>query len=230
MIQIRGLLKDEYLYTHKDTTSYIKKCIYKMRAWQLNKLEKVVYSTTKQQKIRYTLQAVSPALKKHLKTQYGIGKTTITIANDDLPPLCNDAQVACWRTVLRAQHNIPSNASVYCYNGSAKPWQCPEKIIAFFITIYKKNTAAFLLILTQDSDIFTKLLTSTRIDNKCYKIISVTHNTIYQHLAMADIGLLFREQHLINWVSRPTKILEYRAVGLSIVHNNTVAWLTETSS
>jgi len=36
--------------------------------------------------------------------------------------------------------------------------------------------------------------------------------------------MLFREQTIVNWTSRPTKLLEYQAVGLEVVHNNTVAY------
>jgi hypothetical protein len=50
---------------------------------------------------------------------------------------------------------------------------------------------------------------------------------IYHYLAAADIGIIFRKPHIINWISRPTKILEYQAVGLKIIHNNTVAMLAD---
>jgi len=50
---------------------------------------------------------------------------------------------------------------------------------------------------------------------------------LYVYLAAADYGLLFRHKDIINWVSRPTKMLEYQAVGLKIIHNNTIEWLSE---
>jgi hypothetical protein len=54
---------------------------------------------------------------------------------------------------------------------------------------------------------------------------NVPHGMIYRYLAACDIGLIFREPHLINWTSRPTKVLEYQAAGLEIVHNNTIDFL-----
>ncbi|MFH1832527.1 MAG: hypothetical protein ABH827_07080, partial [bacterium] len=63
-----------------------------------------------------------------------------------------------------------------------------------------------------------------------YKIISVRQEQLYEYLSCANFGFLLREEDIINWVSRPTKMLEYQAVGLKIIHNNTIAWLTEDNS
>ena len=59
-----------------------------------------------------------------------------------------------------------------------------------------------------------------------YHITTISHADIYRYLAAADAGIVLRESHPINWVSRPTKILEYQAAGLAIVHNNTIGYIT----
>jgi hypothetical protein len=84
---------------------------------------------------------------------------------------------------------------------------------------------ALLLVLTPDAFIFKQLLAEENIPAAHYRICTVAHQQMYHYLAAADIGLLFREPHLLNWVSRPTKALEYRAVGLQIIHNNTIGFL-----
>ncbi len=130
-----------------------------------------------------------------------------------------------WRIQARSELSISDQKTVYCYNGSAKSWQCPEDTVDFFIIEYKKNNNAFLLILTQDIEIFENILTRKNLPKNSYIIKKVTHKEIYKYLSAADYGLIFRENNILNWVSRPTKALEYEAVGIKIIHNNTVDFL-----
>ena len=64
---------------------------------------------------------------------------TITIAQNDIPPHIDADHLAQWRKEIRIKLNISLNAIVYCYNGSAKPWQCPNETIAYFKTQRAKN-------------------------------------------------------------------------------------------
>ncbi len=68
-------------------------------------------------------------------------------------------------------------------------------------------------------------LLAKRVPENSYKIMSVVHEKVFEYLCAADIGIIFRESSVINWVSRPVKAMEYEAAGLSIAHNNTVAWI-----
>ena len=63
-----------------------------------------------------------------------------------------------------------------------------------------------------------------------YIIKSVQHRMIYNYLAGCDFGLMFREKNIINWTARPTKLLEYQATGIPVIHNNTIALLSKFSS
>jgi len=98
-------------------------------------------------------------------------------------------------------------------------------VVQFFKKKQTKDKNSFLLILTQDKKQFKKILQKSEIDQHAYKLLTVNHNNIYQYLAACDYGLIFREKNIINWVSRPTKILEYQSVGLKIIHNNTIGFL-----
>ncbi len=83
-----------------------------------------------------------------------------------------------------------------------------------------------MLILTQNKKKFQDLLKKYDLDPSRYYVQTVPHEEVLRYLAACDSGILFREPHIINWVSRPTKVLEYQAAGLEIVHNNTVEMLT----
>lgn len=225
LIQARGLLAAEYEYAHAHEKNYIKKIIHRIRCKQFSNLEKVVY--THHQTVPTIIEAVSPALKEYLIATFGTQAQCITIAREDLPPQFSDGQTSTWKTAMRAQLGIAHDAIVYCYNGSIKPWQCPQETIAYFLEKKAVEPRAFLLVLTQDQEEFEKLIIKNKIPQESYGVLRVPHTDIYRYLAAGDVGLLFRHPHIINWTSRPTKILEYHASGLSIEHNNTVAWLIQ---
>lgn len=172
-----------------------------------------------------TIEAVSPALKDYLITTFNSTPTSIIIAQDDIPEPIDSETKKTWRVAMRTQLNIAPTTHVYCYNGSLKPWQCPEETLKFFKQQLVKNNDSFLLMLTQDVQQAQKLITSYHVSKKHYAIYSVKHTDIYRYLAACDTGIIMRTPHIINWVSRPTKILEYKAVNLAIVHNNTVSYL-----
>ena len=84
-----------------------------------------------------------------------------------------------------------------------------------------------MLVLSEDEAIFRNALRKTNLPATSHKIIQVPHEKLYQHLAAADSGLLFRKKDNVNWIARPTKMLEYQSIGLTIIHNDTIEWLAK---
>ena len=228
-IQARGLLAAEYSYAHEGETAWLKRQLYECRARQFSKLERCVFGKQNTQ-IPVTIQAVSPALKKYLIDTYEANSETVKIAHNDIPEALPKAQALALKAAMRFELSIPYDSLVFCYNGSIKPWQCPELVVSYFKEQLSKHPTSFLLVLTQDQKAFITLLEQNNIQPTHYRVLTVKHNQIYAYLAAADIGLIFRQPHIINWVSRPTKALEYKAAHLEIVHNNTVAWLTNNNN
>ncbi|MFC1842548.1 hypothetical protein ACFLYU_02730 [Candidatus Dependentiae bacterium] len=257
-IQARGLLAKELQYANRYANTYTKPnpklkhklkpkiisklryFINKLRIWQLRRLEKNVYKNISNTRITRNInniyiEAVSNALKDYLVTTFGANPTNITIATHDIPETFSKKTVLKWRTQIQKKLQIPKNTKVYCYNGSVKPWQCPEQVIQYFANllthIKKQNTCdrrdLFLLILTQNKKEFEKLLQDAGIPTSAYIVKTVDHCDIYKYLAACNYGIIFREKHIVNWVSRPTKVLEYRSVGLEIIHNDTVGFLKQ---
>lgn len=201
---------------------------YRLKLFLYKQLEAKLYA--QQNTGTVTFEAVSPALREHLITTYSTLKPeTITLAYDDIPQPISQQQRKVWRRQTRAELGIPADALVYCYNGSAKPWQCPVDFFTFCKREIASNLKAHLLVLSQDYEQFKKLLPTTGIPTERYHLVCVEHDAIYRSMAAADIGLVFRQTSLLNWVSRPTKLLEYQAVGLQIIHNATIAWLAESA-
>ncbi len=220
VVQARGLAGQEYLYAHEPSSWW-----HRLRTRQYEQIEQYVYGTYAAQP-QVTVHTVSEALKDYVIKTWQTPTHKITVATHDIPEKISIDLVHNWRISMRKKIGIPKEAYVYVYNGSAHPWQCPEQTVRFFAKKYHENTNSFLLILTQSVEQFLDLLRKTDLPAQAYRVTCVPHADIYHYLAAADAGLLFREKHCINWVSRPTKALEYQAVGLKIIHNNTIEMLT----
>jgi len=240
-IQARGLLAQEYAYAHQHTRNTFARWWHAWRTKQFERIEYTAYHSKRPPSVRaiallrtgfdtsglFKIQAVSPALKEYVIKHFGANPKNITIAHNDIPQPISSQDKTAWRTAIRKTLHINHDTHVYCYNGSAKPWQCPQDILTFFKQQHTNNANSFLLILTQDKAAFAALAQTHQLAPASYHICSVEHHDIYRYLAACDTGIMFREPHIINWVSRPTKILEYRAAGLTVKHNNTVGYLAQ---
>lgn len=226
-IQARSLLAQEYKMVHPAGSWYHPRTwVHAVRARQLHALEQYVYGV-RSSTVPVTIEAVSHALSHYLQKTYGTPATCITIAQDDIPATIALEQIIAWRIQTRQELGIAQEAVIYCYNGSIKPWQCIDQVIAFFIQKIKEDKESLLLILTQDSTAMQAHVTAHQLENSSYRIVSCAHSDIYRYLSAADFGIILRKPHIINWTSRPTKVLEYQAVGLPIIHNNTIAMLVD---
>lgn len=226
IVQARGLAAQEYAYAHDENQSWFIKKVHQFRTYQYEAIERYVYGSYAQQ-APIMIRAVSESLRAYIIATFGTPPAKITVEAADIPKTIPSNMLQTWRSSLRTALHITEVQYVYVYNGSAKAWQCPQETVAYFAEQYAQNHQAFLLILTQDTAPFITLCTQYRLPQNAYHIMHVQHNEIYRYLAVADAGIIFRKPHIINWVSRPTKILEYQAVGLKIIHNNTVAMLQE---
>lgn len=222
-IQIRGLLTEEYLYAHEQESG-IRRFIHQLRANLYYAIEKIVYSLPIK-RANILLEAVSQPLKDYLIANHQASPDVITLpAFDYLEPMAPDKKIY-WRSTIRKKLTIPEDAIVWCYSGSAKPWQCIEETIIYFNNVLRTLKNSYLMILTPDINAVQKLISTSEIPTKQVKICTVRPSEILHYLAAADKGIMFRQPHVINWVSRPTKLLEYQAAGLEIIHNNTIGLL-----
>ncbi len=96
-----------------------------------------------------------------------------------------------------------------------------------FKTIWQQNKRAIFVGLTTEPATLKAMLIAMNLPEEAYRVLSVPAHDILKYLCVADYGFLLREKHILNWVSRPTKLLEYQSVGITIIHNNTIALLAE---
>ncbi|MFA6263260.1 MAG: hypothetical protein WCW33_01965 [Candidatus Babeliales bacterium] len=225
-IQARGLCAEEFRYVHtKNRSSFFYGIAYYLIYRLLWFVEREVFGGGIINDV--SIEVISPGLKEYMVKNFGTDPQKIVLATRDIPQPVMPALVTQWRAQVRRHLNINADAYVYCYSGSYKPWQCADETIQFFVQQQMLNPQAFLLILSQDKETFIRALGRYGVPSSHYRVASISPRYLLEYLSAADAGLLLREPDVINWVSRPTKALEYQAVGLKIIHNNTVAWLVQ---
>lgn len=236
VIQARGLLCQEYIFqasrcvrqsrrqrlevpgVSSETTGVSRdNILVKFRAWQFYCLERKVYSGLLFRG-NVCVEAVTRNLQNYLCEIYGMGADKFRIAKDDIPEIISESLKVEYRNLVRGELCVPEHCKLYCYSGSAKAWQCPDKVLDYFDNIYKTDNNARFLILTCDIEFFTNAV-KNKAFNANLHVFNVSAEHLVKYLAACDYGVIFRDDHIINRVARPTKVLEYRAARLEVVSN-----------
>jgi hypothetical protein len=230
IVQARGLAAEEYrLACEQESNQWYHRLFQKWYFQALQQIEYEVYRNDifKKKYGSFEIEAVSDALKQYLIEQYEAPDDKIFIAEKDLVTRINQDDKTIWRTKIRSLLNIPQEALVYCYSGSAKPWQCITETIDFMQEKMSTNTNIWLMLLIpeQDIPIVKQILEKSNLNKNQIIMTSVPAARLLEYLSAADYGLLLRKKDIVNWVSRPTKALEYYSVGPEIIHNDTIAYV-----
>ncbi len=221
-IQARGLCAEEYRFaSEQKILSWWQKIVVAWRTNLYDRIEQKAYT----QKPGVMIEVVSEALGEYLQKTYSTPAAMITLAQNDLVNPLPPDYVAEKRKEMRGFLDIPDDAYVFCYSGSCKPWQCAAETVQFFAQEAQVSAQVFLLILSQDAVAFQSLFARYAVPAERVRLLSVKPADLLRYLCAADAGMLLRQPDVVNWVSRPTKLLEYQAVGLHIIHNGTIAML-----
>lgn len=217
-VQARGLAAEEYELANK-THNPLKWIFNKLRKNYYLKTEQTVYSNPE-----IKIEVVSEALREYLIANFNSKIENIFLAKNDQPKLIPATKISSWKKEIRKQLDIPMGQYVYVYSGSAKPWQEPKDIAKYLVGLENNS---FFIILTSSKKEFKTALEQVRLAPRRYKILTTKESEIFKYLAAADAGIIYRNPHIVNWVARPTKALEYEAAGLKIIHNKTVDFLNK---
>jgi glycosyltransferase involved in cell wall biosynthesis len=106
---------------------------------------------------------------------------------------------------------------VVAYVGSASAWQDPRRLVAAFCAARQHAPSLRFLVVTPDVAVFRGLLERASLPPDAYCVGSYPHAEVAAITAAADVGLLLRDDSLINRVASPTKFAEYLSVGVPVV-------------
>ena len=115
----------------------------------------------------------------------------------------------------RKQAGLESNF-VFVYSGGTQAWQGIDAMLSFFSGLEKRPEVAplkpYLLFLTWDRAFRWDV---HRFPNA--RVAYASESEVPDYLAMADAGLLFRRDTLVNRIACPTKTAEYLLSGIPIL-------------
>lgn len=125
------------------------------------------------------------------------------------------------RASLRREHNLLDKL-VVAYAGSAVAYQLVDEMCILFKAIHQHLPNAHFMILSHHSGQFQRQLDEHKINTANYSIFSVTHEGVFDLLQMGDVGLMLRDDSILNIVASPTKFAEYLLCGLPVITSDYV--------
>ena len=158
---------------------------------------------------------VSNAFKEHL-----IKKHRLNTVNIEILPNGADSSIFHFDEKLRNKTRKRlglEDRFVLVYCGDMLAWQMFSTMLRLFQTIQTLEKEAHFLILTPFKDKAIEHIKEANLSKDDYTLLSVEHNLVPAYLAASDMGLLLRENHLLNKVASPIKFPEYVLCGLPVM-------------
>lgn len=115
---------------------------------------------------------------------------------------------------LRSQLGIPDRAVIYLYSGGLQGWQNVDRIVQTAKTFATDEKAWFIFLTAETQTLIAKL---NRAFDAVPKRIVVAHarpEELRNYYELATFGFILREDHILNRVANPTKLVEYLYFGI----------------
>ena len=159
---------------------------------------------------------VSEALRDYYVSKFDLDKNVFTVfpGAADAAYFFYDEKI---RNDCRKKMNFDKNDIVIVYSGRLEmKWEIPDKIFEFFKDLSRKNKNFKLLLITPDHEIAQKLIEEFNFEESVMARSSKFED-VNKYLNAADVGLLLREDVIMNNVASPTKFAEYLLAGLPVI-------------
>jgi hypothetical protein len=158
--------------------------------------------------------AVSQALVKHWQDDFSYTSNKHVVIPCTVNKAFEQLDLSAHKIEEAKVHlGIDKHTSVFAYAGSLAGWQSFELLYNFIKPLLEKGNTKLLLLSPKDEGI-AKLLAAfpSSVIQK-----QVTPKEVANYLALADYGLLIREQSVTNKVASPVKFAEYLCSGLKVI-------------
>lgn len=158
---------------------------------------------------------VSDAMKRELSAMWTLPQSRINVV-----PCCTDIDAGREAFGRREHHRRVLGVDgkfVVAYNGSVSPWQMLPQTISVFRHIASIRSDAHFLAVTTNVLAMRDILEQSGVTASQSTVVSIPHAQVPSHLAAADLGLLIRDDSLVNRVASPVKFAEYLSCGVPVV-------------
>lgn len=121
---------------------------------------------------------------------------------------------------VRKSENLKEDDFVVSYVGATQAWQSAEELVRIIGLIGNKYPKAkFLLLTNGELEELSQL--DENIRNRIIKK-TVPHKEMPYYLAMTNVGIVIRDDNMVNRVAAPTKIAEYITNGIAILYKGRI--------
>jgi len=125
------------------------------------------------------------------------------------------------RDRVRARLKI-SDKFVVVYAGSTHRWQKIDEVFRLAVVMQGMIPEFHLLVFSKSVVEVEQIAEGCDFPSEKLTIESLPHDQMHTHLAAADVGVLLRENNLVNKVASPIKFAEYLAAGLPVILSDCV--------
>ena len=115
--------------------------------------------------------------------------------------------------LLKKRLGINKDTVVFIYSGNAQKWQNIDLMLSTIKNIQNVPNYKF-IILTGQKDIFKKKLEQHGIEIKNIHLESVSPENLAEYYYISNYGFILRDEHILNNVANPTKLVEYMYYGI----------------
>lgn len=161
---------------------------------------------------------VSRKMRDYVATKHGVSKSkfviTPTSVDTDLFSYSEDK-----KKEVRSRLAL-NDKFVVIFMGHVKSWQVNNVFVILFRALKEKIGNIHFLILTNGVKVFEEMFKKCGIKEDCYSVYSVKHEEVRDYAIAGDIGVLLRENSIVNQVAAPAKFGEYLALGVPVVVTN----------
>jgi glycosyltransferase involved in cell wall biosynthesis len=168
------------------------------------------------------LICASESLKRYFKKIYKVKRKIDVIPNISLFPTRDLNELNRVKADLKKQFNLEDSV-VLLHIGSFLQWTDTEKTVEIFTKLREFFPRVFLLIVTYEKqEKISSFLIKNKIVASEFLVTHVPHDEIPQYAPIGDLGLVIRDNSLINQVAFPTKFSEYLACGVPVLCSSSI--------
>ena len=114
---------------------------------------------------------------------------------------------------LRSDLRIKEDDTVFIYSGNVQKWQNVEQTIKICSEIARDNY--FFIFLTGALNEVKDMIMKVPNNKMRYLVTSVKPSELCEYYEISNYGFILRDEHLLNRVAAPTKLVEYLYYGLT---------------
>jgi glycosyltransferase involved in cell wall biosynthesis len=168
------------------------------------------------------LLCASKSLKEYFEMKYKVNNKIDVIQNISTFPKRDLNELNKVKTNLKKQLNL-KNAFVLLHVGSFLQWTDTARSIEIVKKLQEVLPKVFLLIVTYENKTkVSNFLLENQMLQSQFLVTHVPHEEIHQFVPVGDLGLIMRDNSLINQVAFPTKFSEYLACGVPILCSSSI--------